>query len=81
MDDLVRDMGWPRYRSQQILRWIHQHRVREIERMTSLSLAERARLNTVARVGRFDDCRAMTSTDGTAAKAPIPAERRTRRNR
>lgn len=65
MDGLVRDMGWPRYRSQQILRWIHQHRVREIERMTTLSRAERARLSTVARVGRFDDCRAMTSTDGT----------------
>mgnify|MGYP001562679158 CR=1 FL=1 len=62
---LVRDLGWPRYRAQQIFRWLYRGRVRDIERMTDLSQAERAQLRTIATIGRFQDCRIVKSTDGT----------------
>jgi len=61
----VRDLGWPRYRAQQILRWLHRRRVRDVQRMTDLSDAERARLGTIARIGRLEDCQILRSVDGT----------------
>ncbi len=61
----VQDLGWPRYRAQQILRWLHRRRVRDIQRMTDLSQAERARLGTIARIGRLEDCQILRSVDGT----------------
>ncbi|HET8580785.1 MAG TPA: hypothetical protein VFL31_07285, partial [Nitrospiraceae bacterium] len=61
----VRDLGWPRYRAHQILRWLHRGRVRDIQRMTDLSQAERARLSTIARIGRLQDCQVLRSVDGT----------------
>lgn len=62
---LVRDLGWPRYRVPQIFRWLYQSRVRDIERMTDLSQAERARLRTIATIERLQDCHVLTSADGT----------------
>src|SRR2546430_5182222 len=62
---LVRDLGWPRYRAPQIFRWLYQSRVRDIERMTDLSQAERARLRTMATIERLHDCHVLTSADGT----------------
>jgi 23S rRNA (adenine2503-C2)-methyltransferase len=62
---LVRDLGWPRYRALQIFRWLYQSRVRDIERMTDLSQAERARLRTIATIERLQDCHVLTSSDGT----------------
>lgn len=62
---LVRDLGWPRYRGQQILRWLHRRRVQDIQRMTDLSQAERARLSAIARIGRLEDCQILRSVDGT----------------
>ena len=61
----MRDLGWPRYRVPQIFRWLYQSRVRDIERMTDLSQAERARLRTIATIERLQDCHVLTSADGT----------------
>lgn len=58
-------LGWPRYRAQQILRWLYQRRVHDVGQMTDLSKAERATLHTMAVVGRSQDCRALSSEDGT----------------
>ena len=62
---LVRDLGWPRYRTEQILRWLYRSRVRDVEQMTDLSRAERVQLRGIATIERFLDCRVLTSSDGT----------------
>ena len=49
---LVREQGWPAYRTGQILRWIYQRRALTIEDMTDLSLADRAALSVRATTGR-----------------------------
>jgi 23S rRNA (adenine2503-C2)-methyltransferase len=65
VEHLVRSLGWPRYRAQQILRWIYRKRVRTVDEMTDLPKGDRARLRAVAMVGRLDDCRILQSVDGT----------------
>ncbi|MDF2460440.1 MAG: rlmN, partial [Nitrospira sp.] len=45
---LVRRLGWPSYRTVQILRWLYQRRVRTISQMTDLSQADRAGLASEA---------------------------------
>lgn len=62
---LVDTLGWPRYRARQVLRWLYRRRVRDIERMTDLSKADRARLATIARIGRIDSCQVFRASDGT----------------
>lgn len=49
---LVKDLGWPSYRTTQILRWLYQHRIREISQMTNLSKLDRARLEDRATIRR-----------------------------
>src|SRR5579883_188341 len=62
---LVQDLGWPRYRAHQILRWLYRGRIGDIAQMTDLSKAERSRLKAVAVVGRSPHCRILRSEDGT----------------
>ena len=46
--------GWPRFRGEQVWRWVHQHGVRDFEEMSNLprdvraDLAERARIGSLA---------------------------------
>jgi 23S rRNA (adenine2503-C2)-methyltransferase len=62
---LVQQLGWPRYRADQILRWLYQKRVRTVEEMTDLGQHDRRILQDRARIDRFQDCEMLTSTDGT----------------
>jgi len=62
---LVQDYGWPRYRAQQMLRWVYRRRVREIDSMTDLSRTERDALMRSAVIGRCLTCRILESVDGT----------------
>ncbi len=63
---LVQRLGWPSYRTTQLLRWLYRDRVRDIEQMTNLSKADRANLRAQATVGRFSLTGPMfRSTDGT----------------
>lgn len=64
-EQFVLGLGWPRYRAKQLLRWLYQKHVRDIEQMTDLSKAERSCLKTVALVGRSQDGRIIRSEDGT----------------
>ena len=41
---LVSELGWPKYRVQQILSWLYQHRAQDIQQMTNLSKANREQL-------------------------------------
>ena len=65
LERFVAGLGWPRYRARQILRWLHQGRVRDIGAMTDLSNAERDRLGAAACIARPDRCRVLRSADGT----------------
>lgn len=62
---LVRELGWPSYRTGQILRWLYQRRVRTIGHMTDLSQKDRATLAELATIQRTQDCAVLQSGDGT----------------
>jgi 23S rRNA (adenine2503-C2)-methyltransferase len=64
-EQFVRELGWPRYRARQILRWLYRRRVREIGHMTDLPQADRARLMSMASIRRVADCKILRSADGT----------------
>ena len=53
MASLVARLGWPAYRTRQILQWIYQHRIREIAGMSNLSLVDRETLGRKAVLERL----------------------------
>lgn len=65
MARLVKQLGWPAYRTGQILRWLYQRRARSISHMTDLSKADRATLASEATIGRVDSCTIFRSSDRT----------------
>ncbi|MBM4120648.1 MAG: 23S rRNA (adenine(2503)-C(2))-methyltransferase RlmN [Nitrospira sp.] len=65
LEQLVQEWGWPKFRAQQILRWLYQERATQIARMTDLSKAERAQLESTASIGRLSDVEVLRSSDGT----------------
>ncbi len=65
MAALTRDLGWPRYRAHQLLRWLYQHRVTDLEAITDLSKADRARLGERAFIGVLIPASVLTAEDGT----------------
>lgn len=65
LESLVRELGWPRYRAQQILRWLYRQRARRIDQMTDLPQAARVRLSQRAEVRRLNHCQVLQSSDGT----------------
>ncbi|GIW54351.1 MAG: dual-specificity RNA methyltransferase RlmN [Nitrospiraceae bacterium] len=65
MEELVRSLGLPRYRARQILRWLYQSRVRDIQSMTDLSKQERTVLSGCTAIRRLESTGVLTSEDGT----------------
>ena len=63
--DLVKKLGWPEFRTHQILQWIYQRRVREIGSMSNLSKKDRESLQTVADIRRTQAPTVLRSEDGT----------------
>ena len=63
--DLVRDKGWPRFHTHQILRWLYQHRATDVDAMTDLSKAVRMQLAAEARISALTPTEVLTSEDGT----------------
>ena len=63
--ELVQGLGWPSYRRQQILKWLYQHRVFDIDGMTNLSKADRVRLQQVAILQRDELISRQIAGDGT----------------
>ena len=57
--------GFPRFTAKQLCDWLYKKRVDSIDRMTNLSLAQRARLNELAYIGREFPVRCQVSGDGT----------------
>jgi len=65
MAALARTLGWPRYHTHQILRWLYQHRVTDVNAMSDLSKAARTQLSAWARIGTLAPTEVLTSEDGT----------------
>jgi len=65
LERFVKDLGWPKFRAQQMLRWLYQERIREIDRMTDLSKSERTSLSSIAAIDRMTDCEVRRANDGT----------------
>lgn len=57
--------GFPRFTAKQMCDWLYKKRVDSIDAMTNLSLAQRARLNEIAYIGRETPVRCQVSKDGT----------------
>ena len=65
MASFVAKLGWASYRTKQILQWIYQHRVRDIARMSNLSLKDREMLGNGAVIERLKSPTLFQSVDGT----------------
>lgn len=64
-DNHVVDLGWPRYRAQQIRQWVYQKSVASFERMTNLSVRDRLKLAEHVQIGGGVVTRRQNSEDGT----------------
>ena len=58
-------LGWPAFRTQQILTWLYRERIQDFSQMTNLSRTERTHLTQTCTVGRTADVRIFASHDGT----------------
>ena len=65
LQELCANEGFPRFTAKQICDWLYKKRVDSIDRMTNLSLAQRARLGEIAYIGRETPGRCQVSKDGT----------------
>ena len=65
LQELCAAEGFPRFTAKQLCDWLYKHRVDSIDRMTNLSLAQRARLQEIAYVGRETPVNCQLSKDGT----------------
>ena len=65
MAALVARLGWPSYRTRQILQWIYRHRVRDIAGMSNLSQKDRETLGHEAVIERLASPTLLQSMDGT----------------
>ncbi len=65
LQELCAAEGFPRFTAKQLCDWLYKKRVDSIDAMTNLSLAQRARLNEIAYIGRETPVRCQVSRDGT----------------
>ncbi len=65
VEELVIELGWPRYRTQQILQWLYRHRVGDIDAMTNLSKLDRECLGQVAIIQKAVLTSRQIASDGT----------------
>lgn len=65
MTEFVAQLKWPVYRTQQILRWLYQGRIRTFAGMTNLSQKEREHLTACCTIERTSDVQIFSSQDGT----------------
>ena len=65
LHELCAAEGFPRFTAKQLCDWLYKKRVESIDSMTNLSLAQRARLNEIAYIGRETPVRCQVSKDGT----------------
>ena len=64
-DGFMRELGWPKYRAQQLRDWIYKKQVFQFDGMTNLSKPDRAVLEARAMIGELELVRQQRSRDGT----------------
>ncbi|MBR1766175.1 MAG: 23S rRNA (adenine(2503)-C(2))-methyltransferase RlmN [Bacteroidales bacterium] len=65
LQTLCADMGFPRFTAKQLCDWLYKKRIDSIDAMSNLSLAQRAKLNETAYIGRSHPVNCQVSRDGT----------------
>jgi 23S rRNA (adenine2503-C2)-methyltransferase len=65
MGSLLAALEWPRYRTAQVLRWLYQRRVTEVDAMTDLSKRERVQLAQRAVICSLHAAESRAAEDGT----------------
>jgi len=65
MEEFISSLGKEKFRARQIMKWLHQCGSLSFDDMTTLSRDFRARLSELARIGRPQIIKMLTSTDGT----------------
>jgi 23S rRNA (adenine2503-C2)-methyltransferase len=65
MAAFTRKFGWARYRAHQVLRWLYHRRITDVDAMTDLPKADRARLAQHAYIGALTPESIRASEDGT----------------
>ncbi len=64
-EELALAQGWPKFRGEQIWRWVHDKGARSFDEMTNLGQATRAKLAEVSTIGSLTLAEVQTSRDGT----------------
>jgi 23S rRNA (adenine2503-C2)-methyltransferase len=59
------EQGWPRFRGEQVWRWVHDKGARTFDEMTNLSPATRTEFGAKAMIGGLTIAEVQTSKDGT----------------
>jgi 23S rRNA (adenine2503-C2)-methyltransferase len=65
MGSFLAALEWPRYRTAQVLRWLYQRRVTEVDAMTDLSKRERVQLAQRAAICSLNATESRAAEDGT----------------
>ena len=65
MEGFFTELGEKRFRSEQVMKWIHHHGVRDFEQMTNLGRSLRERLEQVATIAPPEIADQQDSADGT----------------
>lgn len=65
LDQVVMDLGMPRFTAKQIADWLYKKQVSTIDEMTNLSAKNRSVLSEKYELGRMDPVRVQESKDGT----------------
>lgn len=65
LEDVVAQLGMPKFTSKQLAQWIYVKRVKSIDEMTNISKRFREQLAERFVVGRFEPIETMRSVDGT----------------
>lgn len=65
LQEIVLELGLPKFNAKQIAQWLYKHNASDIEEMTNLSKKTRERLAEKYEVGAYSHTNVQTSVDGT----------------
>lgn len=71
---LMRKLGMPRFRGDQIFSWLHKHRARDLQAMTNIKASDREKLAQATSLGRLTVDQVHRAKDGTRKFRLLTAE-------
>jgi len=66
IEDMLKEMGEPKFRAKQIFTWLHQKKAVSFDEMTNLSKPLREKLSEKMHISKFEIADKKVSSDGTA---------------